>query len=213
MNNNTWMAGFVSGLVCGEGNFTVAIVKCPTCKLGYSVRAVFQIELHIHDARLLEQIRDFFGFGYVNYPKPRTRSKNESPTCRYYVTAIPDLFKLVEFFKTSPLIGVKQNSFEIWSQCIEIIAQGRHTSKAGFDEIVTLRSNVNHIRRPSTYRVAEEITSPNVVDGRKISSWTIEEKSHIQRYLLDQISRSELDTVLKRSEASISNKISRMRHE
>lgn len=213
MQNDTWMSGFISGLVCGEGNFTIAIAKQPHCKLGYHVRAIFQIELHIADAGLLKKVKAFFGVGGINHPKPRTRVRNESPTCRYFVTAIPDCKKLVEFFRANPLVGVKQQAFEVWAQCLEVIAAGRHTSSEGFNQIVEMRAGINQIRRPSTFRAVEQIEATDVSDGRRLATWTAEEETQITRYLAGQITRGELNKIIGRSVPSISNKIKRMRRE
>ena len=211
MQHGTWMRGFISGLVCGEGNFTIAVAKQSNCKLGYHARAIFQIELHINDAPLLEIVKDFFGFGGIVYPKPRTRVRNESPTCRYFVTAIPDCKKLVDFFTANPLVGMKQRAFEVWAQCLVVIADGRHTSSDGFNVILELRESINQMRRPSTFRGAEHIEASSVQDGRRIESWTAEEEGQIRRYLAGQMTRQALNEALGRGIASISNKVVRMR--
>ncbi len=211
MQDDTWTRGFISGLVCGEGNFTIAVAKRPACRLGYHVRAIFQIELHINDAPLLEMVREFFGFGGIVYPKPRTRARNESPTCRYFVTAVPDCKKLVAFFTVNRLIGTKQRAFETWAACLEIIAAGRHTSSEGFTAILDLRESINQMRRPSTYRGIAQVDAVAVQDGRRLASWTAEEEAHVYRYLAGQMTRQALNAVLGRSVASISNKIVRMR--
>src|SRR5690349_24162865 len=77
-----WARGYLSGLVCGEGNFTVAVVKASTCRLGFHVRPIFQIELGMVDEPLIRAVREFFGFGCVSFPTPRTRAKNGSSTVR-----------------------------------------------------------------------------------------------------------------------------------
>lgn len=217
MNTTTksqeWLSGFICGLVCGEGNFTIAIVKCNSCRLGYHVRPIFQIEMQIKDLRTLEFVKDFFESGSIYFPKPRTRVRNESATCRYTVSAITDCSKIAKFFDCNPLIGVKQEAFAIWKECLEIIASGEHTRSEGFNRIVELRSSINQIRRPSTYREQQTIleTAHTVQQRRELSVWSDDEIALVRSYVLGNISRSILEETVHRSPASISNQISRIR--
>ncbi len=208
-----WMAAFFSGLVCGEGNFCITIAKNPNTRLGYHVRPIFQVEMHETDKPLLELMHAFFGFGSIIHPKPRTRVVNESPTVKYVVTAINDCFRLADFFQQNPLIGSKQQSFDVWFECLSIIKTGRHNSSEGFREIVEARKGLNRIRRPSTFRTFDipEDVPPVVVTGRKISSWTKDEEALVRRYVRGDMTRPDLDSLLLRDTASISNKIVRMR--
>jgi LAGLIDADG endonuclease len=207
------MKGFVSGLVCGEGNFSISITRSESCRLGYHVRPIFQIELHSNDAPLLETVRDFFGFGSINYPKPRTRQRNESPTCKYVVTSISDCLALSRFFTENPLIGVKQRGFEVWTECLAIIASGEHTSSEGFRRIAEKRDQINHIRRPSTHRGYGMLaqTTRSVAVPRKLGMWSKDEEALVLDYLNGAITRQELREQTGRHGPSLDNKISRMR--
>jgi len=207
------MKGFVSGLVCGEGNFSISITRNESCRLGYHVRPIFQIELHRHDAPLLELLRDFFGFGGINYPKPRTRQRNESPTCKYVVTSISDCLALSRFFIENPLIGVKQQGFLVWTECLAIIASGEHTSSEGFRQIAEKRAQINHIRRPSTHRGYDALTEDarSAATPRKLRMWSKDEEALIFDYLYGAITRQELQERTGRHGPSLDNKISRLR--
>lgn len=207
------MSGFVSGLVCGEGNFTIAISRVSTTRLGYHIRPIFQIELHRNDEQLLKTLQEFFGFGSISYPKPRTRFRNESPTCRYSVTAMSHCVQLVDFFHNNPVVGVKQNAFEIWAECLEIIREGKHTRSEGFKRIVELRSTINQIRRPSTFRDFDTLLTDanNVEKSRQLAQWLPNEEALVRAYLAGNLTRLELEGKLNRNTASLSNKITRMR--
>lgn len=212
---DAYFPAFISGLVCGEGNFTIAVCKAPHTKLGYHVRPIFQIELHQNDEPLLRKVKDFFGLGSFCLPKMRENRPNSSPSCRYSVTAINDCLKLVQFFEKNPLIGMKQKAFEVWRECLKIIVQGRHTTTEGFNEIIRIRSNINQVRRPPTFRLEKTLSeAANKTDiARRILMWTGEEERIIEKYLLGAITRREVDARIPRNKASLSNKIVRMRKE
>jgi hypothetical protein len=208
-----WGEGFLSGLVCGEGNFTIAIAKAASCRLGYHVRPIFQIELGRVDEPLIAAVRDFFGFGSISFPAPRKRARNESPTIRYSVTAMADCDRLEAFFASSPLVGVKRLAFAVWCKCLIVIRQGRHTATDGFREIVALRSSINQFRRPSTFREQETLngTASTVAEARDLAVWSPSEIVLVKKYLLGRMTRPDLVAALGRTTASVANQITRLR--
>ena len=210
-----WGEGFMSGLVCGEGNFTIAIAKAKSCRLGYHVRPIFQIELGKVDEQLVAAIRDFFGFGSISFPAPRKREGNESPTVRYSVTAMADCVRLETFFAASQLVGVKQRAFNVWCKCLTIIREGRHTATDGFREIVHLRSTINQFRRPSTFRDQAILndTAAVVTESRELAVWSPSELELVKKYLRGKMTRPELIDMLCRTTASVANQIKRLRNQ
>ena len=208
-----WMSGFMSGLVCGEGNFAVAIAKHPQARLGFTVHPIFQIELSKKDRPLLETVRDFFGCGGLYDPKPRIRARNESPTSRYMVGSLSGCTIIERFFRTNPLIGIKQQAFEIWCQCLELIRNHEHTSYRGFMKIAELRHTMNQIRRPSTYRDYENLidAAKKVDPARIMTRWSPEELQLIDDYFHGHMTRQELNEKIERPMPSIDNKITRLR--
>ena len=206
--SSSWSAGFVSGLVCGEGNFTITITKSKFTRLGYHVRAMFQIEMNRSDEALLLSVKDFFGFGSVYYHAPRAETK--SPTCRYAVTSINENLLIVNFFRANPLVGVKQKSFEVWAKCLELMSKGEHNHSEGFNRIQELREGISPSKRPPTFR--KQICDANsVTAGRRLSSWTPAEVVAVERYVQGEMSRIELMTKVSRDGPSLNCKISRVR--
>lgn len=118
---------------------------------------------------------------------------------------------MVDFFTVNPLVGAKQESFLVWSQCLEIINSGSHQSSEGFTRIVELRYKINGMRRPSTFREFKDLPSDmlGVNPARNVSSWTSDELEMIASYIDGFMSRNDLNKKLGRSIPSISNKISR----
>lgn len=214
MKNEDWVRGYISGLVCGEGNFTVLVSRVKTCRTGFHVQAIFQIELIIDDAPLLEWLKGCWGFGGICYPKPRTRMKKESPTVRYYVSSLENCQNVRKFFEENPLMGLKQKSFNAWCACLDVIATGRHTTTDGLSEILKLRENLNQTKRPMAALLdADDVIKEHLPNSHNIGmkSWTRSEKSLAEDYLNGLITRSELLTKTGRSEASVANYLSRMR--
>ena len=210
--SSAWDCGFVSGLVCGEGNFTIAIPKVRSCRLGYHVRPVFQVELSVVDELLIRQLLAFFGFGSVSYCS-RIRSANESATIRWSVTAMADCRSIESFFLANPLIGAKGRAFEIWRRCLSIIQQNKHTSTEGFLEIVSLREEINQNSRPRNFRNRAHLeASPlPVLKARLLKVWTVDEKELVARYIELGGNRAKLIQKLGRSEASVATQITRQR--
>lgn len=208
-----WGAAFVAGLVCGEGNFAVVVAKNPSTRLGFHVRTVFQLEMAVADAPLVESLADFFGFGSICYPAPRTRVARESATCKYVATAIKDCLRLVDFFRENPLLGDKARSFEAWAECVGIVSNSDHTHSDGFKRVLEIRDRQDPSRRPNSFQPASEILSnlPYVPKGKTFDVWTEEEEEVIISYLKGEINHVQLENLTGRKGASLNNKVSRMR--
>jgi len=117
------------------------------------------------------------------------------------------------FFRDNPLIGIKQQAFEIWCQCLELIRNHEHTSYRGFIKIAELRHTMNQIRRPSSYRDFESLidAAKKVDPARVMTRWSQEELQHISDYFAQRITRPQLNEAIKRPMPSIDNQITRLR--
>jgi len=67
-NNETTVLNpyYISGLVDGEGTFSVSIFKDAKSKLGWRAGLQFKVQLHAKDKALLEQFRAYFGVGNIH---------------------------------------------------------------------------------------------------------------------------------------------------
>lgn len=211
--DDSWGSGFVSGLICGEGNFLVTVAANANARLKYSVRVVFQMEMHEREKPLLEAIQRFFGFGLILAASRRKRSPNEGNTYRYSVIKIADCLKLADFFEENPLVGSKYQSFMVWKECLQIVRTKEHTSTEGFLRIISLRDTINSSCRPSTY-VCENNLIKRVaagIEGRRLDPWSSEDEATVLRYVKGEIDRRTLENTVKRIGPSLDNKISRVR--
>lgn len=80
---------FITGFTDGEGCFYLGL--SPT-----KVQAVFQINLHIKDRAILEDIKTVLGVGYVY--------KIGDNSLKYQVSSAKDLAIIIEHFDKYPLI-------------------------------------------------------------------------------------------------------------
>lgn len=57
---------FVTGFTDAEGCFIISIIKDSKMTLGWRVKVLFKINLHIKDLKLLQEIKSFFEVGNIN---------------------------------------------------------------------------------------------------------------------------------------------------
>jgi hypothetical protein len=94
---------YITGFTDGEGCFTVSIASDSRYKTGYKIKVTFQIGLHINDTTLLEQIKLFFGVGYITKLGPES--------VQYRVSSLEDLNTIIHHFDKYPLLTRKQSDF------------------------------------------------------------------------------------------------------
>jgi hypothetical protein len=76
--------------------------------MGFNVELIFTLALHEKDRDLLEQIKIYFGVGYITQ-----HGKN---TLQYRVKSVKDLIFIVEHFEKYPLITQKQADYLLFKQ-------------------------------------------------------------------------------------------------
>lgn len=128
---NPW---FVTGFCDAESSFYVVISKTNTVKLGWAVKAVFEIHLHKKDALLLTDIQSFLGgIGNIN-------EKANSVSLKIQTR---DLNILINHFDKYPLITKKHADFELFKRVVKIINSKSHLNIEGLNEIVSLKASMN----------------------------------------------------------------------
>ena len=95
---------YVTGLIDGEGSFSVSILKRTVYKTGWSISPVFTISLHSRDAILLHRIQSFFGVGKITIRK-------RDGAVYYSVNSLADLAVIIRHFDKYPLLTKKQADF------------------------------------------------------------------------------------------------------
>lgn len=131
-NLNSW---FISGFCDGEACFYVGVQKNNKSKLGWNVELIFTITLHSKDKRLLEQINNYFGVGYL------TNHGNNS--LQYRVKSIKDLKFIIEHFERYPLITKKLEDYLLFKKVFYLVTTKEHLKLEGLKKIVSIRATLN----------------------------------------------------------------------
>jgi hypothetical protein len=125
---------YIAGFVDGEGSFNVPIVRERDRVLAFRVSLSFNVS-HVgrNAADLLK------GSLHVG----RIRSRRDG-VFYYEVTRPVDLAEVIfPFFDRFPLRGPKAKDLVIFRQITQLVRSGRHLTRFGLEEILTLRSPMN----------------------------------------------------------------------
>lgn len=132
---NPW---FISGFSDGESCFSIYIGNSKSNITGWSIKIIFQIQLHSKDLPLLLEIQSFFnGVGIINKESNRNM-------VNYRVTKIDDIVNvIIPHFDNYPLQSAKSIDYLLWKKCVFLIASKEHLNIAGLKKIVGIKAALN----------------------------------------------------------------------
>lgn len=133
-NINPW---FWTGLIDGEGSFTIIVCKSNTHNSGWRIEPKFQLGLHIRDLSLLkkfQQALEYIGKIYI-YPKYNK--------INYIIHTKNDLTKLLFFLNKYPLLTQKAADFKLFEQAMELYVNKNHLSIEGLNQIINIKASIN----------------------------------------------------------------------
>jgi hypothetical protein len=140
--------GWVIGFVDGEGCFSIGFVRQPDragrrgYKTGYQVSHEFAVTQGESGRACLEAVREFFGVGDVIVN--RRYDNRREHMLRYVVRRRRDLLEaIIPFFRQHPMLSPKQQNFEKFACCVELVSEGRHKSAEGLIEIAEIAQTMN----------------------------------------------------------------------
>ena len=128
---------YVSGLVEGEGCFTVSFTLRKKLNLGIETRPSFSISLNQRDLELLKRVHEFFGCGAIRYSKGDRTYKYESRSVAELVTSI------VPHFERYPLHGSKKRDFESFAEICRSVRANHHRSRRYLPDIIDKAYRMN----------------------------------------------------------------------
>lgn len=133
----------ISGFVVGEGCFYVESGKDPDYKLGYRIRAGFEIEVAEEDKEILESIQKQLGCGsvyHVDFGRYKEYSRKKwKRHVKYRVSNQQDIAeKVIVFFRQYPLFGKKQKVFEVFCEIVKRLQNKDHLSPERLEELKAL---------------------------------------------------------------------------
>lgn len=161
--------GWVIGFVDGEGCFSIGFVRQQDgvgrkgYRTGYQVAHEFAVTQGAKSVGSLHELRDFFGVGQVLI---NTRNDNHKEHLyRFVVRKRKDLLAtVIPFFRQYPMHTSKQQDFEKFARCVELIESGSHLTRPGLIEIAEIAQTMNRQKpRHELIRILRDHT-PDVRD-------------------------------------------------
>ena len=144
--------GWVVGFVDGEGCFSIGFIRQSGggsrigYRTGWQVAHEFAVTQGARSVSCLENLREFFGVGQVLMNKRYDNHREH--LYRYVVRRRRDLLEtIIPFFQQNPMLSSKQQDFEKFAQCGEMISAGRHLTVDGLIEIAQITETMNR-RKP-----------------------------------------------------------------
>lgn len=161
--------GWVIGFVDGEGCFCIGFVRQANrtgrkgYKTGYQVSHEFAVTQGAKSLSTLYELRDFFGVGQVLINKRYDNHKEYLH--RYVVRKRKDLLEvIIPFFRKHPMRSSKQQDFEKFARCVELIEAGYHLTREGLIEIAEVAETMNRQKsRRDLIRILRDHT-PDIRD-------------------------------------------------
>jgi hypothetical protein len=161
--------GWVVGFVDGEGCFSIGLVRQSGgpgrrgYKTGYQVSHEFAVTQGAQSIACLEVLKNFFGVGQVL--ANRRYDDHREHLYRYVVRRRTDLIEaIIPFFRANPMLTTKQQNFEKFALCVEMMDAGHHLSLEGLADIVEIMETMNRQKpRTEILRILRGHT-PNIPD-------------------------------------------------
>ena len=137
--DSTINPGVWSGLIDGEGSFSIIVCKNKTSKLDWSVQLKFQIGVHTKDLNLLYKLQQYLGgvdIGSIHLAINREM-------VNYSIDSKKGLSKLIIHLEKYPLLTKKNADFILFKQAVEIVNNKAHITVQGLNEIVNIKASMN----------------------------------------------------------------------
>ena len=126
-----------SGLIDGEGSFSIIVDKNKVRKLGWRVQLKFQIGLHTKDLNLLYLLQQHLdGIGSIHLARNRD-------IVNYSIDSMEDLNKLLFHLEKYPLLTQKAADFVLFKKAVELVNNKAHLTVIGVNKIVNIKASMN----------------------------------------------------------------------
>ncbi len=127
---------YVTGLVEGEGTFSVSFNRRRKLRVGIETRPSFSITLHQRDVTVLKAVQEFFRCGAICYSR--------ADHTYYEVRSVDDLVqRIIPHFKKYPLTGTKGQDFEKFAEIVRWVPARRHLHSGDLRRIIELAYGMN----------------------------------------------------------------------
>ena len=128
---------YISGFVDGEGCFCVSFQPSKRHRFGWEVRPSFSVSQNADRAEPLHVIQRHWECGFI-------RPDRSDKTLKFEVRTIGDLVsKVIPHFRAYPLMSSKKADFDRFARICQLVSEGEHLERIGFEEIVRLAMEMN----------------------------------------------------------------------
>ena len=149
---------FITGLVDGEGCFTVSFSFRKKLKVGIETRPSFSTSLNERDLDLLKQIHGYFKCGAIRYSRT-------DRTYKYETRSVEDISNyVIPHFERYPLQGGKSRDFELFKVICFKVRANHHISGKHLSAIIEMAYQMN----PSGKRLHDKQTLLRKLDELKV---------------------------------------------
>jgi hypothetical protein len=129
--------GVWSGLIDGEGSFSIIISKSKVRTLGWRAELKFQLGLHTKDLNLLCLLQQHLaGIGSIHLAKNRDM-------VNYSIDSIKDLNNLILYLEKYPLLTQKAADLLLFKKAVELVNNKAHLTLEGLEKIVNIKASMN----------------------------------------------------------------------
>ncbi len=129
--------GVWSGLIDGEGSFSIIVDRNKARKSGWRVQLKFQIGLDTKDLNLLYLLQQHLGgIGSIHLARNRD-------IVNYSIDSIEDLNKLIFHLEKYPLLTQKAADFLLFKKAVELVNNKAHITVQGVKKIVNIKASMN----------------------------------------------------------------------
>ena len=137
IKNPLWLSGFTSA----EGSFFVTFSEALNSKGGKKVNLRFSLAQHSRDEALIRSLIQYLDCGQVYV-------RGSGNAVDFKITKFDNLIgKLIPFFRTNPLIGVKALDFQDFCKIAELMKNKGHLTPEGLEEIKKIKEGMNLKRK------------------------------------------------------------------
>ena len=126
-----------SGLIDGEGSFSIIISKSKVRTLGWRAELKFQLGLHTKDLNLLCLLQQHLGgIGSIHLAQNRD-------IVNYSIDSIKDLNNLILYLEKYPLLTQKAADLLLFKKAVELVNNKAHLTLEGLEKIVNIKASMN----------------------------------------------------------------------
>ena len=134
---STELAWYITGLVDGEGCFSISFTEREKLKSGLEIRPSFSIGQNKKSLPVLKLIHTYFGCGAIRFSK-------RDQMYKYEVRSIGDIQnRIIPHFEKYPLQTFKLNDFDKFKFICNQISASKHLNSEYLSEIITIAYTMN----------------------------------------------------------------------